>query len=107
VEHRVLDCDGSTLIGLTLDDARELWREKGGRAEDVHIIETAPPTRPPRREDNRNPNAKRKVKVVSKPPRVEPTFGAWRVLRVVETDQNAGITLTVAREELKREPQPE
>ena len=93
VEHRVLD-----LIGLTLNDARATWNEQGVRDEDIRIVETAPPTRPPRRE---NAPPKRKNKTLAKPPKAAPQFGALRVLRVVESEQK--IEVTVAREELKCE----
>ena len=90
-QHRVLD-----LVGLTLDDARDVWRERGVRDDETEIVETAPPVRPPRRE---NAPQKRKVQAPTKAPKPPPKFGQLRVLRVVEADGKTH--LTVAREELK------
>lgn len=94
--HRVLD-----LIGLTLDDARTVWRESGVRDEDIEIIETAPPIYPAPREKS----PQRKTKTPRKPPKAAPNFGQWRVLRVIYSedfgDNGGKIEVTVAREELK------
>ena len=90
-QHRVLD-----LVGLKLDDARDVWRERGIHDEGIEIVETAPPVRPPRR---KNSQQKRKPKAPGKAPKPAPKFGQLRVLRVVEIDGKT--QLTVAREELK------
>ena len=96
VQHRVLD-----LVGLKLDDAREVCEERGVDDDEIEIVETAPPVRPPRRE---NVQQKRKMKAPTKAPKPAPKFGQLRVLRVVEIDGKT--QLTVAREELRPDTEP-
>jgi hypothetical protein len=97
------------LIGLTLETARH---KLAGRAVPVgvDIVETAPPVRPPRREDmsRRNQQPKLRAMAVQKPesqhkPGQHPTQpGEWRVLRARQSAEDR-VELLVAREEVRAE----
>ncbi len=97
--------DLETIIGWKLDEARS-WLEQHSANIELHIVETAPPAKPPRRETAKRKNAPTVADTKSRE-----RAGDWRVLRCryLHSEKNptastcSAIEIVTAREILRNE----
>ncbi len=111
----IMNDDLQQAIGWKLDEARAWLEAQHGANYDLQIVETAPPAKPPRRENASNKKAKTR-EVQTEVAKSRERAGDWRVLRCRYLGQNetksqaasncerrAAIEIVTAREIVKSE----
>ena len=94
--HAPMKHDLQTLIGWKLDDARAWLQEHNANCA-LQIIETAPPAKPPRRENAQRKSAPRQSSTDDEG-KLRERAGDWRVLRCRYRDENHAASTCTAIE---------